>query len=70
MLVGAQAGVLSAPGAYLQAAPLAVAKVVVDPNYDPNPQYSYSYSVQDALTGDSKVCFSSIGLDDLRQVLL
>ena len=36
----------------LVAAP--IAKVVVDTEYDPNPQYSYSYGVQDALTGDSK----------------
>jgi hypothetical protein len=28
--------------------------VAVDTDYDPNPQYSYSYDVQDALTGDSK----------------
>ncbi|XP_050085231.1 larval cuticle protein A3A-like [Anopheles aquasalis] len=34
------------------AAPLAVAKVTAD--YDPNPQYSYSYHVADALTGDNK----------------
>ncbi|XP_071441963.1 larval cuticle protein A3A-like [Hetaerina americana] len=43
------------------AAPLAravvaapVAKAVVDTDFDPNPQYSYSYDIQDALTGDSK----------------
>ncbi|KAG8233668.1 hypothetical protein J437_LFUL013714 [Ladona fulva] len=33
----------------------AIAKVAaVDTDYDPNPQYSYSYDIQDALTGDSK----------------
>ena len=45
----------AAPLAY--AAP-AVAKVAapvaVDTDYDPNPQYSYAYDIQDALTGDSK----------------
>jgi hypothetical protein len=44
-----------APLAY--AAP-AVAKVAapvaVDTDYDPHPQYSYAYDIQDALTGDSK----------------
>ncbi|XP_014252000.1 larval cuticle protein A3A-like [Cimex lectularius] len=34
------------------AAPVAYAAHVDD--YDPNPQYSYAYDVQDALTGDSK----------------
>jgi hypothetical protein len=28
--------------------------VAVDTDYDPNPQYSYAYDIQDALTGDSK----------------
>ncbi|XP_046398865.1 larval cuticle protein A2B-like [Ischnura elegans] len=41
----------SAPLAY--AAPVAKA-VAVDTDFDPNPQYSYSYDIQDALTGDSK----------------
>ncbi|KAJ8933491.1 hypothetical protein NQ318_005335 [Aromia moschata] len=31
-----------------------VAKTVVTDEYDPNPQYSYGYDVQDGLTGDSK----------------
>ncbi|XP_046399430.1 larval cuticle protein A3A-like [Ischnura elegans] len=35
------------------AAPVAKA-VAVDTDFDPNPQYSYSYDIQDALTGDSK----------------
>ncbi|XP_077294170.1 cuticle protein-like [Arctopsyche grandis] len=46
----------SAPVAKI-AAPLAYASPVVksiDADYDPNPQYSYSYEVQDQLTGDSK----------------
>jgi Insect cuticle protein len=32
----------------------AVAKVAVDADYDPNPQYSYAYDIKDALTGDNK----------------
>ncbi|KAB0794832.1 hypothetical protein PPYR_11671 [Photinus pyralis] len=36
------------------AAPLAVAKTVVAEDFDPNPQYSFAYNVQDHLTGDSK----------------
>ncbi|XP_017777008.1 PREDICTED: cuticle protein-like [Nicrophorus vespilloides] len=58
LLAVARAGVL-APVAYtspvvakVATAPL-VAKVVSE-EYDPNPQYSYSYGVEDALTGDSK----------------
>ncbi|XP_066140933.1 larval cuticle protein A2B-like [Euwallacea fornicatus] len=35
------------------AAPQVLAKVS-DATYDPNPQYSFAYDVQDALTGDSK----------------
>ncbi|XP_023289049.1 larval cuticle protein A2B-like [Orussus abietinus] len=43
----------AAPVAY--AAPVAKAVVkTVDADYDPNPQYSYAYDVQDGLTGDSK----------------
>jgi hypothetical protein len=38
----------------IHAAPLAVAKTVVADDYDPNPQYSYGYSIQDGLTGDAK----------------
>ena len=51
----ARAGVLApaAPLAYA-AAPVAVAAKVVDTDYDPNPQYSFAYDVQDGLTGDSK----------------
>ncbi|XP_046744600.1 cuticle protein 21-like isoform X1 [Diprion similis] len=38
------------------AAPIAKAVVTkaIDADYDPNPQYSYSYDVQDAITGDNK----------------
>ncbi|XP_031333415.1 larval cuticle protein A3A-like [Photinus pyralis] len=39
-----------APAAY--AAP--IAKAVVAEEYDANPQYSYAYDIQDAVTGDSK----------------
>ncbi|XP_025834567.1 cuticle protein 19.8-like [Agrilus planipennis] len=39
-----------APAPLARAAPLSV----VDAEYDPNPQYSYAYNVEDALTGDSK----------------
>ncbi|XP_043484835.1 cuticle protein 21-like [Leptopilina heterotoma] len=42
-----------APVAYA-AAPVAKVVKTVDAEYDPNPQYSYAYDVQDALTGDSK----------------
>jgi len=65
LLAMANAGLLpaapvaySAPVAY--AAPIAkvatpvVAKTVVSEEYDPHPQYSYGYDVQDTLTGDSK----------------
>ena len=40
------------PAVAKYAAPV-VAKTVVD-DYDPNPQYSFAYNVEDALTGDSK----------------
>ncbi|XP_068086140.1 cuticle protein 21-like [Anabrus simplex] len=45
-----------AHGPVAYAAGPAVAKVAaaVDTDYDPNPQYSYAYDIQDALTGDSK----------------
>lgn len=39
----------AAPAVAKVAAPVAVAE-----EYDPNPQYSFGYQVQDALTGDSK----------------
>ncbi|XP_046398777.1 larval cuticle protein A2B-like [Ischnura elegans] len=46
-----------APAAYAHgayAAPIAKAVVPAPDYYDPNPQYSYSYSVADAFTGDNK----------------
>lgn len=47
----ARGGVLANPA--LVAAPQVLAKVS-DATYDPNPQYSFAYDVQDSLTGDSK----------------
>ena len=48
----------TAHAALLAYAAPAVAKVAapvaVDTDYDPHPQYSYAYDIQDALTGDSK----------------
>ncbi|KAK9884869.1 hypothetical protein WA026_009095 [Henosepilachna vigintioctopunctata] len=44
----------SAPVVKYAAPAVAVAKAVVPEPYDPNPQYSYGYDVQDGLTGDSK----------------
>ncbi|CAH0558823.1 unnamed protein product [Brassicogethes aeneus] len=35
-------------------APVGVAAKISDATFDPNPQYSFAYDVQDALTGDSK----------------
>ena len=43
----------AAPVAKVAAAPF-VAKTVVSEEYDPNPQYSYGYDIQDSLTGDVK----------------
>lgn len=49
-----------APLAYeAHAAPVAIAApvakaVIAEDSYDPHPQYSYSYDVHDAITGDSK----------------
>lgn len=42
------------PSAKLAYAAPAVAKVAVADEYDPNPQYSFAYDIQDGLTGDSK----------------
>ncbi|XP_022906618.2 larval cuticle protein A2B-like isoform X2 [Onthophagus taurus] len=42
----------TAPIVKTQAVP--VAKTIVNEEYDPNPQYSFGYDVQDGLTGDSK----------------
>lgn len=49
--VQAEASAIAAPA--VVAAPQVLAKVS-DATYDPNPQYSFAYDVQDGLTGDSK----------------
>lgn len=54
--LGAPLAVPSALASYAVArpalAPYAVAKVAAPvEDYDPNPQYSYAYDIQDALTG-------------------
>jgi hypothetical protein len=66
LVAAASAGVVpAAPLAYhapqLYAAPVAKAVVAkaVDADYDPHPQYSYSYDVQDSITGDSKNQFET-----------
>lgn len=41
-------------GAVIGPAPVAVAAKLSDSEFDPNPQYSFAYDVQDTLTGDSK----------------
>ncbi|XP_063911573.1 cuticle protein 21-like [Zophobas morio] len=48
----ARGGVVGAPVA--QVAPVAAPVVARLAEFDPNPQYSFAYDVQDALTGDSK----------------
>ncbi|XP_068086136.1 cuticle protein 18.6-like [Anabrus simplex] len=50
--LGLARAAIAAPIARAVAAPVAAA--AIDTDYDPNPQYSYAYDVQDALTGDSK----------------
>ncbi|XP_033213067.1 larval cuticle protein A3A-like [Belonocnema kinseyi] len=50
----AQLAYASAPVAYAQPIAKAVVAKTVDTEYDPHPQYSYAYDVQDGLTGDSK----------------
>ncbi|XP_017798436.1 PREDICTED: larval cuticle protein A2B-like [Habropoda laboriosa] len=56
-IIGQSAGLI-APGAATVAAAAAAAlppaAIVRTENYDPNPQYSFSYSVADGLTGDNK----------------
>lgn len=47
------------------AAPVVAAKVL-DTEFDPNPQYTYAYDVQDALTGDSKNQFETRDGDIVR----
>ncbi|XP_046990899.1 cuticle protein 21-like isoform X1 [Schistocerca americana] len=53
-LIVLAAVVAVARAGYLRAAPAIAAPAAVAAEYDPNPQYSYGYNVQDALTGDSK----------------
>lgn len=48
----ARAGVIAPAAPVAYAAP--IAKTVVAEEYDPHPQYSYAYDIQDSLTGDSK----------------
>lgn len=50
MIAVAKGGIVGAP---VVAAPVVAAKIS-DATFDPNPQYSFAYDVQDALTGDSK----------------
>ncbi|XP_043484805.1 larval cuticle protein A2B-like [Leptopilina heterotoma] len=53
--IGGHHSPLAVPLAYASA-PVAQAVITktVDAEYDPHPQYSYAYDVQDSLTGDSK----------------
>ncbi|XP_051173936.1 larval cuticle protein A2B-like [Leptopilina boulardi] len=51
LIAAANAGAIGAPLAY--AAPTLIAKPV-DADFDPHPQYSFAYDVQDSLTGDFK----------------
>ncbi|XP_017764405.1 PREDICTED: larval cuticle protein A3A-like isoform X2 [Eufriesea mexicana] len=54
-IIGQSAGLIAPAGTAVAAAlPPAAAAVVRTENYDPNPQYSFSYSVADGLTGDNK----------------
>ncbi|XP_076162352.1 cuticular protein 5 [Ptiloglossa arizonensis] len=54
-IIGPGAGLIGGPaGATVAAALPAPAAVLRTENYDPNPQYSFSYSVADGLTGDNK----------------
>lgn len=54
-IIGPGAGIIAPTGATVAAAlPQAAAAVVRTENFDPNPQYSFSYSVADGLTGDNK----------------
>lgn len=57
---GGAVGLAAAP-ARVVAAPVAAAPVVAArfEEYDPLPQYTYAYDVQDALTGDSKAQFET-----------
>lgn len=48
------------------AAPVVAAAKVVDTEFDPNPQYTYAYDVQDSITGDSKNQFETRDGDIVR----
>ncbi|XP_043491790.1 cuticle protein 18.6-like [Polistes fuscatus] len=52
LLAACHGGIL--PGAATVGLAAAPAAVIRTENYDPNPQYSFSYSVADGLTGDNK----------------
>lgn len=56
LAAAAQASVVGVGPTLVQSAPVVTApivKTVVSEPYDPNPQYSFGYDVQDPLTGDS-----------------
>ncbi|CAK9796817.1 Larval cuticle protein A2B [Anthophora plagiata] len=54
-IIGHSAGLIGPSAATVAAAlPPPATAVVRTENYDPNPQYSFSYSVADGLTGDNK----------------
>ncbi|XP_033213066.1 uncharacterized protein LOC117170475 [Belonocnema kinseyi] len=50
----AQLAYASAPVGYAQPIAKTVVAKTIDTEFDPHPQYSYAYDVQDGLTGDSK----------------
>ncbi|KAF3419794.1 hypothetical protein E2986_08098 [Frieseomelitta varia] len=50
-IIGPSAGIIAPASATL---PQAAAAIIRTENFDPNPQYSFSYSVADGLTGDNK----------------
>ncbi|XP_016905711.1 cuticle protein 7-like [Apis cerana] len=53
-IIGPSAGIITPSGATVATALPPTATVVRTENFDPNPQYSFSYSVADGLTGDNK----------------
>ncbi|XP_073817895.1 larval cuticle protein A2B-like [Musca autumnalis] len=71
LLAVANAGILPAAQVY-HAAPAAVVKTVTPvltktvEEYDPHPQYKYSYDVQDAVSGDNKSQFEERDGDVVR----
>ncbi|KAG7197557.1 hypothetical protein KM043_000173, partial [Ampulex compressa] len=54
LLTVARAGIIGPAAATVAVAPPAAAAVIRAEHYDPHPQYSFSYSVADGLTGDNK----------------